>query len=53
MICLFIKFLQLELFICMFKYVILKFVLMKQWILSVKKVITSFNHATSDESLHV
>ncbi len=53
MICLFIKFLQLKLLICMFKCVILKSVLMKWWILNVKEVITSFDHATSDESLCV
>ncbi len=53
MIWLFIKFLQLELLICMFECMILRLVLMRQRILSVKEVITSFDHATSDESLHV
>ncbi len=37
----------------MFECVILKSVLMRRWILSMKKVIISFDHATSDESLHV
>ncbi len=53
MIYLFIKFLRLEFLICMFECMILRSVLMKRWILSVKEVITSFDHATSDESLHV
>ncbi len=53
MICSFIKFLQLELLICMFKCVILKSVLMRWWILSVKEVITSFDHVTFNESLHI
>ncbi len=53
MICLFIKFLWLELLICMFECMILKSVLMKWWIFSMREVITSFDHATSDELLHV
>ncbi len=53
MICLFIRFLRLELLICVFKCMILKSVLMKWWILSVKEVIASFDHVTSSESLHV
>ncbi len=53
MICLFIKFLQLKLLICMFECMILRSVLIRQRILNMKEVITSFNHATSDESLHV
>ncbi len=53
MIYLFIKFLRLKLLICIFKCVILKSVLMRWWILSVKEVITSFDHATFSESLHI
>ncbi len=53
MICLFIKFLRLKLLICMFECMILRSVLIRQRILNVREVITSFDHATSDESLHV
>ncbi len=37
----------------MFEYVILRFVLMKWWIFNVRKVVTSFDHATFSESLRV
>jgi len=53
MICLFIKFLRLKLLICVFECVILRPVLMRRQILSVREVIASFDHATSSESLRI
>ncbi len=53
MIYLFIKFLWLELLICMFECMILRSVLMRWWILNVREVITSFDHATFSESLRI
>ncbi len=49
MIYLFSKLLQFKLFIC----IIFKLISMRWWILSVKDVVTSFDHATFSESLHV